>query len=326
MKGREGRAAIWVLAASVLWGTTGTAAAQAPLVGSLAIGAAAMGVGGLLQAATAARSLRRSRSDLLAQWRYLALSSGAVAVYPLAFYSSMRLAGVATGTVISIGSAPAAAAVIERLAEGRPLSRRWTMGTALGVAGVVALAAGPGAGQTGGTSHVLGTCLGLVAGFTYAAYSWGAARVMRAGVPSRPAMGAIFGLGGLLLMPVLVATGGPIMQSGHNLAVAIYMAVVPMYLGYTLFGRGLAAITASVATTLSLLEPAVATLLATLVLHERLPIFGWVGLASVLAGLLVITMPAQLLSGRDSADPGRSRGRWAKVQVAPAADRPGSNP
>ena len=39
-----------VLAASVIWGTTGTAATYAPNVSPLAIGAAAMGVGGLLQA------------------------------------------------------------------------------------------------------------------------------------------------------------------------------------------------------------------------------------------------------------------------------------
>ena len=42
---------VFVLVAALLWGTTGTAAAMAPGVGPLAIGAAAMGVGGLLQAA-----------------------------------------------------------------------------------------------------------------------------------------------------------------------------------------------------------------------------------------------------------------------------------
>ena len=42
---------VFVLVAALLWGTTGTDAAMAPGVGPLAIGAAAMGVGGLLQAA-----------------------------------------------------------------------------------------------------------------------------------------------------------------------------------------------------------------------------------------------------------------------------------
>jgi drug/metabolite transporter, DME family len=97
---------VCVLAAAVLWGTTGTAAALAPGVGSLAVGAAAMGVGGLLQAAVALRVVRAHRVDLWVQWRTLAVAAGAVAVYPLAFYSSMRLAGVAVGTVVSIGSAP----------------------------------------------------------------------------------------------------------------------------------------------------------------------------------------------------------------------------
>ena len=39
-----------VLVTSVLWGTTGTAATFAPDVGPLAIGAAALGIGGALQA------------------------------------------------------------------------------------------------------------------------------------------------------------------------------------------------------------------------------------------------------------------------------------
>ena len=50
----------------------------------------------------------------------------------LAFYTSMRLAGVAVGTVVAIGSAPAAAAVIERFADRTPLTRRWAAGAATG--------------------------------------------------------------------------------------------------------------------------------------------------------------------------------------------------
>ncbi len=294
MKAITQRGIIWVLAASVLWGTTGTAAAQAPDVGPLAIGAAAMGIGGLLQGVLATGDLCRHRAEVAGQWRALALSSLTVALYPLAFYSSMRLAGVAVGTVISIGSAPVAAAIIERLVDGRPFSRRWMLGTSLAMTGLLALTAGHLATSASGTSHadsVLGAALGLFAGFTYATYSWGAARMMRAGVQSRLAMGTIFGIGGLLLLPVLLVSGASILQSGRNFAVVSYMALVPMFIGYLLFGRGLASVTASVATTLSLLEPAVATLLAVLVLHERLALSGWLGLVAVFAGLLVITVP-----------------------------------
>ncbi len=285
---------VCVLAAAVLWGTTGTAAALAPGVGSLAVGAAAMGVGGLLQAGSAGRVVRAHRAGLAAQWRTLALSAAAVAVYPLAFYTSMRLAGVAVGTVVSIGSAPMAAALVERVVDRQPLSRRWAVGATVGVLGVLALAlahpdaGGPTAG-TYGTRPLLGIALGLLAGLTYALYSWGAARVMRRGLPSRPVMGTVFGAGGVLLLPVLLLTGAPIVADWSNFAAVAYLATVPMFLGYVLFGRGLAAVPASTATTLSLLEPAVAAVIAVLVLHERLPALGWLGMAIVLGSLVLLT-------------------------------------
>jgi drug/metabolite transporter, DME family len=281
---------VCVLAAAVLWGTTGTAAALAPGVGSLAVGAAAMGVGGLLQAVAASRVIRAHRAGLAEQWRTAAVAAVAVAVYPLAFYSSMRLAGVAVGTVVSIGSGPLAAAVIERVVDRRPLSRRWAVGATAGMLGIVALAASRSghAEAASGGRPVLGVVLGLLAGVTYALYSWGAARMMRGGLPTRPVMGAVFGLGGVLLMPVLLLTGAPILESGRNLAVVAYLAVVPMFLGYVLFGRGLAAVSATTATTLSLLEPAVAAVIAVLVLHEGLPVLGWAGMAVLLASLVLL--------------------------------------
>ncbi len=294
MRSSEAYGSACVLAAALLWGTTGTAAALAPGVGSLAVGAAAMGVGGLLQAAAALRTIRAHRAGLAAQWRTLAVSAAAVAVYPLAFYTSMRLAGVAVGTVVSIGSAPMAAALVERVVDRRSLSHRWALGATAGVLGVLALAvarSGQEESATGapGAQPVLGIALGLLAGLTYALYSWGAARAMRRGLPTRPVMGAVFGTGGVLLLPVLLLTGAPIVASWPNFAAVAYLAVVPMFLGYLLFGRGLAAVPASTATSLTLLEPAVAAVIAVLVLHERLPALGWVGMGVLLASLVVLT-------------------------------------
>ncbi|WP_338077118.1 DMT family transporter, partial [Cellulomonas hominis] len=281
-----------VLAAAVLWGTTGTAATFAPDVGPLAIGAAAMGLGGLLQAATAHRLLRDHRAALGRRCGLVLLGAVAVAVYPLAFYSSMHLAGVAVGTVVSLGSAPLAAALVERAVDGRRLSRRWLAAATVGLAGVALLCGAQAAGGAGGTgAGAVGVALGLVAGATYALYSWVAARLMAGGVPSRAAMGAVFGAGGVLLLPVLAATGAPLLASWGNAAVGTYMALVPMFAGYVLFGWGLARVAASTATTLTLLEPAVAAVLAVLVVGERLPAAGWAGAALVVAGLAVLTVP-----------------------------------
>jgi drug/metabolite transporter, DME family len=293
--GTAGRGTLCVLEASVLWGTTGTAATFAPAAGPLAIGAAAMGLGGLLQALSAARPMRRQRAALRAQHRTVLLGGAAVAVYPLAFYTSMRLSGVAVGTVVSIGSAPLASALAERLIDRHRLTARWTAGAALGLAGIVLLclagATRARPGHPAAWQAVLGMGLGLAAGVTYALYTWAAHRLIGRGVAPRAAMGAVFGLGGLLLLPVLLATGAPLAASWPNAAVGAYLALVPMFTGYVLFGRALAHVPASTATTLSLLEPAVATILAVIIVGERLPAAGWAGLTLVAGCLVILTAP-----------------------------------
>ncbi len=290
--------ALFVLAASVLWGTTGTAATFAPDVSPLAIGAVAMGFGGLLQASIAVRPIVAFAGTLRGQQRTVLLGALAVAMYPLAFYSSMHLAGVAVGTVVSIGSAPLASAVIERVVDKRPFTVRWAVGAALGVTGAALLCiadghAGAGSAQAPGWSTPAGIALGLVAGLTYALYSWAAHRLISTGIPSRAVMGAVFGLGGLLLMPVLAVTGAPLVASWQNAAVGAYMAAVPMFAGYVLFGWGLARVRASTATTLSLAETVVAAVLAVLVVGERLPAMAWIGAGLIVASLFVLTRPAR---------------------------------
>ncbi|QUS37308.1 DMT family transporter [Falsirhodobacter algicola] len=286
-----------VLVASALWGTTGTVAALAPGVAAATMGAAAMGVGGLLQALRAAPDMARSAPQLRRHAGILPLAALAVAVYPLAFYSSMRAAGVIVGTAVSIGSAPLFSALVEMVADGLRPGRRWLAGALMGIAGITLLTAG-GHGTAGaGTGHAaLGVGLGLVAGLTYALYSWIAGRAMRAGLPGGATMGTIFGGGGLLLMPVLLLTGGPLLASWGNAAAGLWMALGPMFLGYVCFGHGLARIRASEATTLTLTEPVIAALLAMAVLHERLSGPAWVGVALVAGCMLCIALPQRRLA------------------------------
>jgi len=285
-----------VLVAAILWGTTGTAATFAPELSPLAIGAVAMGIGGLLQGLIAAGTLLRQRRLIAAQWHFLVTGALAVAVYPLAFYASMRYAGVTTGTVISIGSAPLLSALIEYRFDGGRLTKQWLCGAVPGIAGMIllCLAQSSGEAEAAGNEHALsGIALGLLAGFTYAFYSWSARRLMQAGVASGAAMGATFGAGGILLMPVLFMTGAPLLESWNNAAVGIYMALIPMFVGYLCYGYGLARIPASMATTITLLEPVIAALLSVLLVGERLPSAGWAGVGLIVICLGIITVPAK---------------------------------
>ncbi|MFI7579320.1 EamA family transporter [Kocuria kalidii] len=318
MRGTAGGVAA-ILVTSFLWGTTGTAATFAPGAGPLAIGAAALGVGGLLQAAIALPALRRSRRMLRDRAGLVAVGAVAVAVYPLAFYSSMHLAGVAIGTVVSLASAPLASGLLELLLERRPLSRWWMLAAFLGILGSALLClseADRPAASAADTAAGIG--LGLVAGATYALYSWVVHRLMAHRVGRAAAMGAVFGAGGALLLPVLVLTGAPLLASAQSFTVAAYMALVPMFLGYFLFGIGLTRVRPSTATTLTLTEPAVAAVLAVVVVGELLTALGWAGLAVLAAALVVLALAPTNVVGHRPAPVQPDGGPPAPAHPVPA--------
>ncbi|ROS59331.1 DME family drug/metabolite transporter [Frigoribacterium sp. PhB160] len=302
---------IGIVLAALLWGTTGTAASLLPsAVSPVATGAATMTVGGLLLAATAPRLTASVLRGGAPAWRWIVPGALGVVAYPLAFYASMSLAGVAIGNVVSLGTAPLFAALLERTldppARRRPLQRRWIASAVAAVVGVALLAAVghrdqptdyafvAGAGPdprdalAPGAGLVAGVALGLLAGLAYATYAYTAGRLIEQGHPARGAMAAEFGVGAVLLVPVLLATGGAITASATSLGVHAYLALGPMFVAYLLFGAGLRRVSSSRATTVTLLEPVVATLLAVVVVGERLSVLGWVGLALVLAGVVVV--------------------------------------
>ena len=280
-----------VILASLLWGTTGTAATFAPALSPLFIGSFAMGIGGILQCGLATVKIVHDRALLAVHCRFLIVGALAVAIYPLAFYSSMRLSGVIIGTVVSIGSAPILSAIIEYFSRDFQLNKQWAMGALLGIIGMVMLAFSDNASTTIQYTHVnLGILLGLVAGLTYALYSWSARQLMLKGVNTKAAMGATFGCGGLLLIPVMLITGSAFVNSWNNMAVGFYMALIPMFLGYRCYGFGLSKISASMATTITLLEPVIAAILAMLIVGECLSLIGWIGMLLIFICLIMVTL------------------------------------
>ncbi|NAZ85092.1 EamA family transporter [Kineococcus sp. T90] len=314
-----------IVIAALLWGTTGTAATLLPsTVSPLATGAATMAIGGLLLALSALRQTLAVLRSGRGAWAVLVPGASCVAIYPLAFYTSMSLAGVAIGNVVSLGSAPVFAALLERFLDPTHRQRRlqphWVAAAAVSITGVAVLALfghGTGAEATARTGQghatvLVGIACGALAGLTYAGYTYTAGRLIHDGSSSRGAMAAQFGLGAVVLWPVLIATGGPLLSgttgpadgSGRDTMLATlvgapapwqvvtYLALGPMFAAYLLFGRGLRTVASSRATTLTLLEPFVATLLAVLVLGERLTLIGWVGLALVLAGVVAVALEA----------------------------------
>ncbi|WP_201548452.1 DMT family transporter [Psychrobacter sp. Pi2-1] len=293
-------AILCVIAASVLWGTTGTASAFIPDVSPLAVGAFSMGIGGVLLVLNAKNNLLSDRQKLLSKPSLLFIGSLCVAIYPLAFYSSMRLAGVAIGTVISIASAPFFTIIMERLISNKRVTSRWVVSFIFGVVGVILLTLGKTQYldvNAQANNRILGILLGLVAGLTYATYSWTARQMIENGVNSKSAMASMFGLSAILLLPSLLLTGGNLFLDAKHISVALYLAIAPMFFGYLLFGQALRVIEASKATLITLLEPIVATILAIIIIGETFSPIGWLGMSLMIICLLLQVIKTPKLTG-----------------------------
>ena len=287
---------IAIVIASFLWGTTGTVASYSPDVSSLAIGAFSMGIGGVLLVVTAQKKLFIDYKLMLEQPRVLLLGAASVAIYPLAFYTSMRFSGVAIGTVVSIATAPFFAAILEHLISKKHISQQWILSFVIGAIGIALLTLGR--DQSNNTAYSinqqsLGILLGCIAGLTYAGYSWAARRLIESGVHSKSSMSGLFGCAALLLLPSLWFTGDNLFSSSTNALVSLYMAIIPMFVGYLLFGFGLNYIDASKATLITLIEPLVATILAVFIIGEKFKVIGWIGVALVSLCLLMQTIKPQ---------------------------------
>ncbi|MER7583011.1 EamA family transporter [Kitasatospora sp. NPDC097691] len=283
-----------ILAAALLWGTTGTASSLVPTGAPAAgVGAAALVLGGLLLFLSdrSARELPRACGP---RERWL-LAAGAVAVtgYPLTFYPAVTRTGVAVATVIALGSAPVFTGLLGWLArQGRP-SGRWAAATALAVLGCAVLVLGPELAGHGAAVDVLGVLLAALSGLSYAVYSLIGGRLIAAGRPSAGVMGAMFGGAALLVLPVVAL--GPVgwLLTVRGAGVVLHLAVITTFLAYRLFGHGLRHATAQTATTLTLAEPAVAAVLGVAALGERLPAVSWCGLAVLAGGLAFLAFPAR---------------------------------
>lgn len=286
-----------VLLAAVCFGTTGTAQALGPDASDpLTVGAARLVVGGAALVLVARHARRRVRPPRDAppqtasptppawSWWVVLLTGAAVAAYQLTFFAAVARTGVAVGTVVALGSAPAFAGAFDRVANGQRLHARWVRSTTLAVAGVVLLVGAGGAADVDAS----GVLLALGAGAGYAGYTVGSKRLMVQGHPPEDVMAAGFGTAALLLLPVLVLGDADWLFTPGGVALALFLGLVPTALAYVLFGRGLRRLPSGEVATLTLAEPLTAAALGALVLGERPGPVALLGAGLVLGGLVLL--------------------------------------
>ncbi|MDN3496268.1 EamA family transporter [Planococcus sp. APC 4015] len=286
-----------VLAAALLFGTTGTSQALGPDgTTPLSIGVMRMVIGGTglaVIAFTLAARHRRSPGSPpspslgIRPVSLMVLTGFCLALYQPLFFLGTERNGVAVGTVVALGSAPILAGLLEWALTRRVPSSTWMLATALATAGVVLLGFGGEAGGAGGTDPV-GLLGSVGAGASFAVIANAQRRLLDAGWDPFTVVGAMGASSA-----VIAALGLPFVDiswlgTTSGLVMALWLGLATISIAYVLFTWGLSGLTAATAATLTLGEPLTASVFGIVVLGERLSVLAIGGLVVLAAGLALL--------------------------------------
>ena len=273
-----------LILAGICFGTTGTAQALGPKgLSPLAVGSGRLIVGALLL-----YLIHRSAPKSLAKisGRDLWLSSIAVVLYQITFFSAVKSTGVAIGTVTALGSAPALTGVVAYLINREKPAKRWFLATIITTAGIIMLSTSKGLVDF----NFRGFLLAIGAGASYSVFAVTSKRALTGGASITEAMFRIFALGAIISSPLLFIEDAHPLLTSRGLIMIFWLGLVPTAIAYIAYAYGLAKVRASTASTLILAEPATATLLAAIVLGEAINARGWIGIVVVIIGLIYLSL------------------------------------
>lgn len=278
---------IFVLIAAMLWGTVGTTQTfLSEGISSFAVAGVRSAIGGgvLLIAIVLMRKINfRTWS-----WKWTIFAALAIALFQSLFFTSVRFTGVAVGTVVTIGSSPVFAGLLEWLVWKVRPTRVWAIATGLAIVGCVLLFVNRG----GAVVNPVGVGLALCAGFMFALYTNVSKKLMER-EETLPAVAMTFTLCALFLLPFAARDGFTWLSEPVNLSAMLFMALAATSVAYILFLGGLQKISSSAAVTLSLAEPLTAALLGVFFIGEYLSVTSWLGVGLLLGGIVVLTFGAR---------------------------------
>ncbi len=279
------RGLLMLVVAGVLWGTGGLLGqllAESSGLSPLGVAAVRLAAGGGLILAylrVTGRPLPRSR----AAWLRIGATGLLAATFQASYFTAVTLTSVSLATLITIGAAP----VIVLIARYRTASRSQIVGTALALLGLAMLIGLPTAAPGSG-ALLAGAACALLAGAGFAMMTLLGSRPV-AGLDDVTTVGVGFTVGGLVLASIVSATSGwSFVFDLHSVALLLGLAIIPTALAYTCYFRGLRSTSAGTGSVMAILEPFTATVLAALLLGERIGTIGLIA-GAVLALAMVMT-------------------------------------
>jgi drug/metabolite transporter (DMT)-like permease len=223
---------------------------------------------------------------------------------PLAVVGATTVAGQLVGlsfatprigtamAAIFVGAIPLFSMVIGQLWGLEQTTAVGRIGLLLGFAGIAALVGFPAVPITGG--FLLGCAASLFGSVSAAIGSNYARRHLREVGSWEQTIGA-FGIGGLLMLPMLLAVPVPTRPRLLDVGYLVLLAGVCSGLAYVLYFRLVAEVGATIAISVEFLVTVIAVLVGALLLGERLSLAQLVGAVVIIAGCALVL---DLLPGR----------------------------
>lgn len=282
-----------LIVAGLLWGTgglTGTLVGRVGHVAPLAVAAFRLSIGGVVLV-TLLTVTRRGRPVGRRAWRRIVVVAVVCAAYQACYFAAVSLTTVALATLVALGVAPVLVLCVEAVTGRRRLDARAVGTMVLALSGLALLVGVPSGGLGVGT-ELAGAGLASVSATGFAVLTLLGARPVP-GLDGVTTTGYGFLLGGAALLVVAAPTTGLAVTPGvAAFGLLAFLGTAPTAVAYGLFFRGLLAAGPRTAAVLALLEPLTGTLLASVLLGERLNAAGVAG-----AALLSIAVAVAAISG-----------------------------
>jgi DME family drug/metabolite transporter len=274
-----------VLGAALCFGTTGTTQQLGtPGISPLAVASARL-ICGSLFLFIFAWFQRKNRGDVRMPLIDLIVCGAGIGMYQLTFFSAVHSTGIAIATVTALGAAPTLSALVAFVLMREKPQKSWYLGTAITILGIVLV----------GTAHGIasfnakGVALAALAGFGFAIFNVVCRRSLARGAQDMWLTATTFGVAALVSFPFLFTQSPVWILTTRGFFTVLWLGLVTTSVGYVLFMFGLKRIESSLAATVVLAEPATATILAAVVIGERLVLQSYIGIATVALGILYLS-------------------------------------
>jgi drug/metabolite transporter (DMT)-like permease len=248
----------------------------------------------------------RSRGLLRIGWHdvpYLVLLGAVLyAIFPVTFNAGLRLTQASRGALM-LATMPLWSLLLARLAKKERLTARQTLGVMLTFAGVAIVLAERGLTFSGKGAPLAGDALMLATALCGAVYGILAKRMLaRYNALTVTAYTMIFGT--LLLVPIvfLERPFSAITRMHTNIVMLVlFLGIFGGAIGYFLWTSALRHLSPTQVAVYVNLNPMIATVLGATLLAERLTDVFILGFVAVLAGVLLVNLPATLQPVKDRA-------------------------